>query len=990
MGALCNRRAWWLGPVLALAWLLLAAGAGARTEAAGRQGTAKATGLPTWDNLYDWPNGNGYAGWHDATSSTDDYGRQAALGDRYGLWLWPVGGHKTYDGGDYAEWTYTAPGPNRIAAATLSYAWSNKLLAHHCIDVGLRDGAGAIVDRHEACKPPPQSPVTVSLADPAPNPTAKVLYFRIRVDCGGASDCSKTIPALDPLDNGAFARLLQADMTIVDDDTPQLLPSGPFFELNGQYIDGQGTYDLTNLAIDQGSGITQASLARSGDGTLGSQSAPCDPTHHTDALDNRICPAQFSYTESVSTTGLPEGLDFFNTSASDVAGNAADSLSWGIFVDRTAPPAPDGIVVDSYDAAGSTATIAWPPVDDPYLADGFPGSGLDHYDYRYAVGGGAWTDWSAADDAQFDVAGVQPSDTIAVEVRAVDAVGNASDVATATLQASTTGSVTPTGDLTASPLDEDQTTAAEPGPTAEPPDAISPAGPVSLRPLEYLPADESGVDGGLQVITETADGTFALTGAVVNSSTGQPIPTATVTLTGNGQSLTTQVNVDGAFAFVDVPTAAGGYDLAITAPGFGPYELTNWSMPTAGAFSDTYALGSEPQTIDATGSWDPAPDGYAPPEIFSTRAAIASDLCGSGGIPQQPSTLRYDSNQHPPPTIKVLVCPLDATGSWTGGAPRPRTFRWSFYIRKTLQSEIDASYGTEASIAQGVAAQSFAWYWRAHHRTAAGAVDVVNTQQDQAFLRPGRGWSSLWTSALFHTIFTTRLLAPAQGGTDLHVMLAHFASGQSSPRCSMQVTGVGWESMNQSAMRRHDPTYTEGGKRVCSALTWDEMISRAYSGTLPSGKPDPEHGPVSILPVLRPGETDIRAKQNTFADGLPQTHYARLKDGSVVLGFVSRFTDNGGHVSTIGWDYVIDRCSVDAAGGEYGNCAKKNLWTNAERTSKYALPRLYFHFTPSACAWYHVRAVNPAGSSPYVAFRTDNDLGTNPAATRPQEICPKK
>ena len=147
---------------------------------------------------------------------------------------------------------------------------------------------------------------------------------------------------------------------------------------------------------------------------------------------------------------------------------------------------------------------------------------------------------------------------------------------------------------------------------------------------------------------------------------------------------------------------------------------------------------------------------------------------------------------------------------------------------------------------------------------------------------------------------------------------------------------------------------------------------------------------MTIKTVLKPGQTDLRPKQNTFADGLPQTHFARAKDGSVVLGFVSRFTDNDGHTSTIGWDYVVDRCSVDAAGGTYANCDSKHLWTRAESTSKYALPRLYFRFTPKDCAWYHVRAVNPAGSSPYVPFRTDNDLGKNPSATRPQEICPAK
>lgn len=743
-----------------LACMLIAlafVGGAAGHAAVGR--SAKDTPGPTWENSYAWPASDGYVGWHSNTTAADDYGIEAALGDRPGLWLWPLGGHKTYATSDRAEWAYTAPGPNRIESVTLSYAWVNKLLAHHCIDIGLRDPAGAVVAHTETCKPPPQSPVALTLTDPSASPTATVLFFAIHVDCGGASECTKTIPSLDPLKNGAYARLLQVDMTIVDDDTPQLLPSGSLFELAGQYVDGTQTYDLTNLAVDQGSGVQQGSLGLVGDGTLSSRAAPCDPSHHTPDLDNRICPAQFSYTDDVSTTALPEGLNLLATHATDIAGNTGDSPAWAIFVDRTAPPVPSQFVVDSYDGGSSTSTIAWTVVDDPYLADGFPGSGLDHYDYRYAVNGGAWSDWASADDAQFDVAGVQPTDSIALEARSVDAVGNESDAGTATLQAGDAQPLTPSDDLSASPVDEGQAAAPDDSPTAAVPQAVSPAGPVPLRAAQFVPAAESGVDGGLQVVTETADGTFALTGAVVNDVTGQPVSTASVTLSGNGVSLATHVNGDGAFAFVDVPTATGGYDLAISAAGFGSYELTNWAVPSPGAFAETYALGSTVQTIDGTDAWDPLPDGPAPLADVLTFAATSS-LCGSGGIPQAPQTLRYDSNQHPPPTIKVLECPLDASGNWTGAAPHLRTVRWSLYLRKTLQSEIDPSYGPEASTAQGVAAQAFAWYWRAHHRTAGGSADVVNTQQDQAFDRPGRGWSPAWTNDLFHTIYTHRLRRP--------------------------------------------------------------------------------------------------------------------------------------------------------------------------------------------------------------------------------------
>ena len=120
---------------------------------------------------------------------------QSALGGNYGLWLWPVGGSSySYSQGQYAEWMYTAPGTTRITNATLQFTYKNKLLAQHSIDVGFRDTNGVVVTHNEHCTPvqPPDSQrdVTISLVDPAANPTSTTLYFRIRVDCGGATTCS--------------------------------------------------------------------------------------------------------------------------------------------------------------------------------------------------------------------------------------------------------------------------------------------------------------------------------------------------------------------------------------------------------------------------------------------------------------------------------------------------------------------------------------------------------------------------------------------------------------------------------------------------------------------------------------------------------------------------------------------------------------------------------------------------------------------------------
>jgi hypothetical protein len=404
----------------------------AETQAqAGR--TSRVTGsLPTWRNLYDWPtSGQGYVGWHSSTTAPDDYGMQAALGGQYGLWLWPLGGHKTYDTKDYAQWTYTAPGTTRLESVQLSYEWPNKLLAHHCIDFGFLDGAGNVVTRQEACKPPPQSPLTITLTDPSSNPTSKVLYFRIHVDCGGASSCSKTIPSKDPLKNGAYARLLRVDMTLVDDDLPIPSPSGPFYQLAYTYINGTQTYDLTTSASDAGSGITRDWVEKLGTGEIASQlAAPCDPTHTTESLDNRICPQTFDFTAGIDTTILPEGRSDFVVKASDVAANVGQSDPWPIFVDRTAPTpvGPGGFSVAWYDRDASDAAVRWDDGLDPALADGSLGSGLAYYEFRYSLNAAGWTAWTQSLKPEFEVPGSAIGDTIAVDVRATDDVGNLSSV----------------------------------------------------------------------------------------------------------------------------------------------------------------------------------------------------------------------------------------------------------------------------------------------------------------------------------------------------------------------------------------------------------------------------------------------------------------------------------------------------------------------------------------------------------------------------------
>jgi hypothetical protein len=86
-----------------------------------------------------------------------------------------------------------------------------------------------------------------------------------------------------------------------------------------------------------------------------------------------------------------------------------------------------------FDAGSSTARIDWTPGVDPPLADGSDGSGAQETDFRYSVNGGSFTEWDTSDDSGLDAANVSLGDTIDVELRSVDGVGNVSSSATAAI-----------------------------------------------------------------------------------------------------------------------------------------------------------------------------------------------------------------------------------------------------------------------------------------------------------------------------------------------------------------------------------------------------------------------------------------------------------------------------------------------------------------------------------------------------------------------------
>lgn len=223
-------------------------------------------------------------------------------------------------------------------------------------------------------------------------------------------------------------------MTLVDDDLPVVTPGGTLYDKRSDYVNGRSVLDVSVDSTDAGSGVTRNWVERSGSGQVAGGSAPCDATHLTDVLDNRICPQSYRFVGSVDLNPFPEGVNTFVAKSSDVALNVGSSESWEVFIDRTAPAPASGITLQYFVPATGELGISWAVATrDPDLPGGIPGSGVAREEYRINRGG-TWSAWTETYAEGLDLTNGVTGETILVEVRSWDAVGNAS--------ATSSGSVT--------------------------------------------------------------------------------------------------------------------------------------------------------------------------------------------------------------------------------------------------------------------------------------------------------------------------------------------------------------------------------------------------------------------------------------------------------------------------------------------------------------------------------------------------------------------
>ena len=214
------------------------------------------------------------------------------------------------------------------------------------------------------------------------------------------------------------------------DVLPTVRAAGELFDLAGRYHRGDRPVDA-RLSADEpdGAGLTRLAVDVN-DRQVAAIDVPCTTT----AFDV-VCPTTAAGDVSVNLVALAEGRHEMRPAARDDEQHHATGEAWSVTIDRTPPPAPENVRLERFGLAASTvATFGWDVPADPDLPGGVPGSGVARSEVRYSVNGSDFGPWAPSAEDSLDIAGLQLGDTVGLQVRAVDAVGNVSGVAAVALE----------------------------------------------------------------------------------------------------------------------------------------------------------------------------------------------------------------------------------------------------------------------------------------------------------------------------------------------------------------------------------------------------------------------------------------------------------------------------------------------------------------------------------------------------------------------------
>lgn len=204
-----------------------------------------------------------------------------------------------------------------------------------------------------------------------------------------------------------------------------------------------------------------------------------------------------------------------------------------------------------------------------------------------------------------------------------------------------------------------------------------------------LDEESTLAENGIAVYTSTAPGSFAITGAILNAGTaiGDPVANATVTIqpSAGGSSLQATTDVDGAFAFVDVPVVGESqlFDFTISAAGFGPYSVVNETFVADETYVISAELDSSTQSFDES---QPAEDSTVGPTVTGTSG--------------------YPSHIRVPPSIMVEIWERIDDCAKGDRKITTKNYPWKFYVLHVATAEIDSRWGRKAWKANAAAIQT--------------------------------------------------------------------------------------------------------------------------------------------------------------------------------------------------------------------------------------------------------------------------------------------
>jgi hypothetical protein len=518
---------------------------------------------------------------------------------------------------------------------------------------------------------------------------------------------------------------------------------------------------------------------------------------------------------------------------------------------------------------------------------------------------------------------------------------------------------------------------------------------------ERWSVDDTETEGGVDVVNSTNVNTAALSGSVIDASTGAIVPNARLTILWRETCpqcqvrppepapapVTTYSSASGGFAFIHIRPKVNRYYavLEVVADGYGKLELIRLQLDYNATFQTTIMLDETEQV------WDDrlgGPSGSGPGTTEN----------GSGaGMSAQSHVLNaalYGAHAYVPPMVKVREYKLNqqtcarAAGAGNGTV---RWFRWRYYVLRVAAGEISGSgwpggfFDRQAMKANFAVIQNYAWR-KMLEQTDPTLAAVNNTTEFQCFPRVrtigvryvnehpiGEGWASWLNEALANrvvdedvspkTITFTEYKGAGSGvcgaATECYNAVADHCIASSPPSFQdvlfdpftpHQMSQLGAKAAEEACgLNQQDRPGTT------PAQDWKRIVNHYYDRADDSG----EHRKGSVQPGLKPP--------------VPQRSNVKVFNttGTVPAGFVKLSFRSTSYGHNVGWQYFVVRTSTFHGPSTNICCKPKSAPTGGPQTTVTYWPPPDATRGGSRCYYYRVRAWNPVGPTAWTDFIAD-------------------